>query len=452
MSDQFGVSTQQNILTGGDGVKQYGWSVLGTASAGAIDVNITNAGILTIAQTTSGTGTFVYRTVTGDFDVNTYLISRGSPANVTVAGISATPDFVAAYNSVAIRYQYISSEKWETINYVNGTMANDTTGSDANNYYYRMNRTGNVFTLYSSTDGSSWTQRAQYTRTAEMPAVLQLGIYVGKSHSNTYTAQFDYFQGTYTDYIAGNTATAALTLPAITIDASTTYTGGAVNAALTLPHLTANGVCEQTGNFFDITLPMFTIAAATAATGSVTVELPAMATDGEGLTGNAYVCTITLPEITCSGEVTQENIGNAELILSSLIHSIMLGSNADMALPEIDCDSDCLTGTVSRLAAQVPGLRVEAYCLVSPLIEMAATLPALEMAEADLSNNTGNLNRSLLSLTVEAQGLTGNALSASMQLPRMTVTGDGYTVVIYQADVTLKSLGCEAVGGRKYYQ
>ncbi len=198
MADQFGALTQQDLLPSGDGRKLHGWYAYGTSSASAIDVNISNAGNLTVTLATAGTLTFVYSVVTGDFDVNTYLISRGSPANVTVCGIDATPDVSAAQvNSVQIRFQRTSIENWEAVHYTNGSATNDITGAVAGNYYYRMSRAGNVFTLYSSTDGSSWTQRAQWTR-SDMPAILQLGLLVAKSHANAYTAQFDYFQGTYT--------------------------------------------------------------------------------------------------------------------------------------------------------------------------------------------------------------------------------------------------------------
>ncbi len=48
VTDDFGASTEQDIKSGGDGEKLYGWFVLNSASSDVIDGNITNAGKLKI--------------------------------------------------------------------------------------------------------------------------------------------------------------------------------------------------------------------------------------------------------------------------------------------------------------------------------------------------------------------------------------------------------------------
>ncbi|MBF0488843.1 MAG: hypothetical protein HQK98_11860 [Nitrospirae bacterium] len=77
MSDAFGAATQQNLFTGGDGAKSYGWNLLNSAHATGADVNITNPGYLSIypigvSSPTGATFTvpFVYKNLSGDFDVN----------------------------------------------------------------------------------------------------------------------------------------------------------------------------------------------------------------------------------------------------------------------------------------------------------------------------------------------------------------------------------------------
>ncbi|MEO5361994.1 MAG: hypothetical protein H7843_16415 [Nitrospirota bacterium] len=196
MSDQLGTGTQQNLLSGGDGAKLYGWSLLNSSLASPIDVNITNAGQLTIALTnqnawlTSKSGyPFVYQSVTGDFDIDAHITARGKAALL----IASDRNISANENNVAIGWYLGEQTIW--YNTVEGSESGSNNGTTRP--YVRMTRVGNVFTLYAKVNtGDSWTQFAQYTR-SDFNSNIFVGFTVISGNNGTGTAQFDYIEGTY---------------------------------------------------------------------------------------------------------------------------------------------------------------------------------------------------------------------------------------------------------------
>ncbi|MBF0404785.1 MAG: hypothetical protein HQL00_12575 [Nitrospirae bacterium] len=147
MSDQFGTGTQQNLLTGGDGTKLYGWFAKNTASATVFDVNnASGSGSSNCLQITllnqvftESNHAFAYRKLTGDFDVNTRVQSCLSWA---YAGLKAADDIInpGHINSVDIRMNGANNLSW--INQTNDSVTNSGSGGTAQ--YIRINRTGNV--------------------------------------------------------------------------------------------------------------------------------------------------------------------------------------------------------------------------------------------------------------------------------------------------------------------
>lgn len=68
----------------------------------------------------------------------------------------------------------------------------DLTTNLAQSFYIAVNRTGNVWTFYTSFDGSTWTQKAQFTYTL---TVSKVGLYATNSGASppAHLAKFDYF-------------------------------------------------------------------------------------------------------------------------------------------------------------------------------------------------------------------------------------------------------------------
>ncbi|MBF0517276.1 MAG: hypothetical protein HQK97_09200 [Nitrospirae bacterium] len=198
MGDQFNSSTQQDVKAGGDGKKLFDWRVLNAANAAAIDVNITNAGMLTISSTSNAadpwtenplTAVIVYQLVTGDFDVETNFTAAANPSAPRCGMICRNPNIASGENWIELIW--VSGNGNMARAAVNTSPSQVTTG--LNNAYIRMTRAGNVISLYhKATSGAGWTQITQYTRN-DMPQVVQLGLFGAQAM----TAQFDYFQGTY---------------------------------------------------------------------------------------------------------------------------------------------------------------------------------------------------------------------------------------------------------------
>lgn len=202
--DEFSATTQQNLKTGGDGVKSYGWNILNSANADAVDVNITNAGYLTIdcGATSIGwdnalfTGIFVYKNITGNFDVETFLAGNET-LNYHRSGIMARDTGATAGEDwVCIHQTYNTGNKiagWNTVNNVSSGTSDDVASIAK---YLRMTRVGNVFTTYYKVNvGDTWTLKRQDTRN-DFGATIQVGLISGTYNTNnTYIAKFDYARG-----------------------------------------------------------------------------------------------------------------------------------------------------------------------------------------------------------------------------------------------------------------
>ncbi|MBF0488161.1 MAG: hypothetical protein HQK98_08375 [Nitrospirae bacterium] len=190
MADQFGASTQQNLLPGGDGRKLFGWNLLNSAHATGADVNITNPGYVSIYPTgvSSPTGAtfnvpFVYQNLSGDFDVNI-----GTNANNYPFGLIAR-DPNASAGEDWLGWSNIPGDMAYSKNTTNGSTAQY--GASALFGYFRLARSGAGFTTYYSGNGTTWTQHQQFTRN-DFAVDIQVGIYAYNPTA------VDYFQGTYT--------------------------------------------------------------------------------------------------------------------------------------------------------------------------------------------------------------------------------------------------------------
>jgi hypothetical protein len=213
-------STPVNYLTGGvagtmwDGVYLGAGAFANATSTGAAPgtISVADAGItannaLTIAslqtdwENSEDDGAFLFKVITGDFDMSVQIIGpTGAGAYnlpglmVRAFGTNGSPEPNNAENSFLwARFEWLNHVNMLKNN-VNGVKADTTLGAPAPNanYWLRVTRSGNVFTLYEKgTAGGAWTNVGTLTRADFSGLPLQVGLeqsdYAGGA---TQTAQF----------------------------------------------------------------------------------------------------------------------------------------------------------------------------------------------------------------------------------------------------------------------
>lgn len=138
---------------------------------------------------------FVYRPVSGNFDVKvrasiTVAADSGSMAGIMArTGLTAgSPNVYVKGRSSGMRMTYRSAE--------NGTSTGIGGGAFNNGDWIRLQRVGNVFTGYVSADGSNWTQVSQVT--LALPTALHLGLATSARTSiAAMTAEYRDFSDTF---------------------------------------------------------------------------------------------------------------------------------------------------------------------------------------------------------------------------------------------------------------
>jgi hypothetical protein len=201
-SDEFEIATEQDIKSGGDGAKSYDWNVLNSANADIIDVNITNSGRLTIdlnavnSQYANAifTAPFVYKNITGDFDVETLVISNADAISERAGLIVYDPAASAGEDWISVHSAFSGiGVKLQSMNTVNSSTA--FLEISVSNLYLRIVRSGSSFSTYSkATAGAEWLLRATYTR-ADFGSSVQVGLIAAPFNtSNNFIAEYEYFR------------------------------------------------------------------------------------------------------------------------------------------------------------------------------------------------------------------------------------------------------------------
>lgn len=199
-TDLFGLSTQQDILTGGDGAKLYGWNLLNGASADAIDVNITNAGALTINcnavnssfDSATPNAPYVYKNVDSELFVIEADFSDTSDALTEASGILLRDtDASAGEDSLLIqRYHDGAAQRVRGVRYINNTRAAvfDVAVTHAFLRIELLNRTTATFWTR-ATAAVGWTYRA--VTTVGWAGTIQAGVAAQTGNtSNNFVSQF----------------------------------------------------------------------------------------------------------------------------------------------------------------------------------------------------------------------------------------------------------------------
>ena len=197
-SDIFGAATQQNLKTGGDGAKAYNWFAKNTANADNVDVNISNAGRMTIncnavaseIGATSVTTPMAYQVVDGDFDFSTFIIDNND-GNYEGAGIAVFS--TGNINLHAYIVQYLAGGHNIACRDSDGA-SESVIGSDAAvaHHYFRITRVGDLFTFYRKANaGDAWTEHGSVTHALGASVWVALFAMTNNTSDN-YVAQFDY--------------------------------------------------------------------------------------------------------------------------------------------------------------------------------------------------------------------------------------------------------------------
>lgn len=134
---------------------------------------------------------FVYKQLTGDFDVKVRVSALTYQVAGTMAGLMARATLDADSRHVYVKTRADGTTNWA----VRATTAGTTTASSSTatpfpNAWIRMARVGNTFTMYTSADGVTWTQLAQTTQS--LPTTLYVGLAVSAHQAGaTTTATYD---------------------------------------------------------------------------------------------------------------------------------------------------------------------------------------------------------------------------------------------------------------------
>lgn len=218
-SNEFGPSTEQNYLTGGQSTEQerlYGWFTQKANRAyeyvsndnGRLKIEVRNA----LASWWEGlrNGPYLYRYLDGDFDVYTSISQLISTRDLWTLGLliqdsteaSPDPEEEDPPTSPTSSWLYWAmADDGASSNELLKRETDDDVSVDATYAYtdsqLRISRVGSTITLYSrATEGSSWTQRA--TSSLVLPSTVRVGVAVSSVEQTTdaFGGYFDYLRFT----------------------------------------------------------------------------------------------------------------------------------------------------------------------------------------------------------------------------------------------------------------
>lgn len=199
--DDFGADTEQTISA--DGEALWGWYAANTAKADSIATNDYAAHTLSVlhgAATSDWDGStvtapYVYKEVTGNFDVRVRAQMAGALAAGNAVGlVCRSQDDATDWIALVLEHDG-SDAHWAVRDTTDGVTTDyldtDTLTTDT---YLRLVRSGTTYTAYTSANGTSWTERAEVTH-AGISATVDLGLvtYADTSTAGTHRATFSGF-------------------------------------------------------------------------------------------------------------------------------------------------------------------------------------------------------------------------------------------------------------------
>jgi len=199
--------TAQDLIAGGDGKKLGGWNVLNSAYADGINISQGVVGALVIncnalnsgAGGSTFTAPFVYKNVTGDFDIETKILTPANNENYEGSGIMVRdPSASAGEDYIVVRLLFSTSATCYTRNVVANANVDDFYYAGQTHRCFRIVRTGQVFNIYSKVaETDAWVLQKTYTRVSPntFADTVQVGLLANTGNTlNNFIAYFDYFR------------------------------------------------------------------------------------------------------------------------------------------------------------------------------------------------------------------------------------------------------------------
>jgi regulation of enolase protein 1 (concanavalin A-like superfamily) len=159
-----------------------------TVVSNGVDYNVSAGG--TDIWNSSDSFRFVSRSVTGDFDMAVRVNALTYVNDFTQAGLMARDGTAANARNFMVKYRARADARVTYRTTTGGATVGAGTGAvKVPNAWLRLQRTGNTFVGYASSNGTSWTEVARVTMS--LPTTLQIGVAVCSRQQGTATsAQF----------------------------------------------------------------------------------------------------------------------------------------------------------------------------------------------------------------------------------------------------------------------
>ena len=209
--DEFGATTRQSFMDDratGPWEKRDGWWILNPQAAAVADADETNDGCLTLttpAVTVANEwriwdtffgGSFVFKPLSGDFDVNVYYITdpttnpHRSAANMMVRSVADEDDWVALH---WLHYVARGPSELHYASTVDGATTYEqiapSTICPTMPHYGRIARIGDQLSFYwRAAEADAWTSHITITR-ADLLGEVHVGLSAAASESGTGTAE-----------------------------------------------------------------------------------------------------------------------------------------------------------------------------------------------------------------------------------------------------------------------
>ena len=203
--DDFCSDSEQDFLSfnGGAGGKVlWGWHLDNPTKLTTADIHTSHPNkcyLLHPSDTSTWVGAptapFSFKEIYGDFDlqVRGAFYTGSASAGVGVALAIQDPDNATRHAHIGT-YNDAGTLKWRCYNALPASPTDTKGARGASEWYYRVTRVGTTFTFYSSSNGTSWTQRDTYNYAQFTADHIKVGLTVYNDTSGVPGADFEDFQ------------------------------------------------------------------------------------------------------------------------------------------------------------------------------------------------------------------------------------------------------------------
>ncbi|MBF0320996.1 MAG: hypothetical protein HQL01_14450, partial [Nitrospirae bacterium] len=210
-------------------------------------------------------------------------------------------------------------------------------------------------------------------------------------------------------------------------------TAGSIStgASLTLPHFTGAGQCEQTGNFFDQTLPLLTLSATSPPEANMLAVLPLFSLDATGSASNPSDAFLYGLYLRINGSVATGAAGGVNQELPLFTIASQTAAESALKLPRFKLDTEYLTGRLAKTQDMaMPALRIDTYVYNLPIINGATGFPVLDVSAVFDTGAGCELEETLPSMAMPSlpyvNAHAGGLSEAAAAMPVFVMSVGGY--------------------------